>query len=257
MLSACWVYGEMTMARVRRLDYARASVGEQAWWAGLEWVLHFLRAHAAGLAAAPRPRALWGFKHPRAAAALPLLHAVLGGELRYVHVLRDPRDLDEHHAHIFVREVCPLLAGGCARTLAGQLAFRARWNRAAIQWLRDHLDERQYLVVRIEDIVSGDAQAFERVARWLARSLPDAQRPDHMVDPRRLREQLAAAAKHAARYSGAKFAPEQRRARNAAALREPSVLAAIQEWGYAPPDSGKLDKAWRVPQLWKCDRPTC
>jgi Sulfotransferase family len=113
----------------------------------------------------------WGWKNPRSMFVLPILHEIYP-QLRFIHVLRDGRDMafssnqnqpQQHYAALF---------GGAptALTFEDALRFWAKANCDVSSWGVNNLGDR-YLVLRLEDICDQPEPQIRRLLQWL--DLPD------------------------------------------------------------------------------------
>ncbi|GAB4181786.1 MAG: sulfotransferase [Thalassobaculales bacterium] len=141
------------LRRTRSLDYVPAQLpaGERA--AMLAELAGAIAAYRAGVPAGAR----WGWKNPRSMYVLPLIHAICPG-LRFVHVLRDGRDMalsdnqnqrNKHFAALFGREAE-------AADAAESIRLWQRANRDVARWGERVLGER-YVRVRLEDLCADPA----------------------------------------------------------------------------------------------------
>ncbi|MEZ4241928.1 MAG: sulfotransferase [Myxococcota bacterium] len=131
-------------------DAPRTWAGAYAWLCGLE---------------RPRPAAWWGDNTPRYVSLVPQLEQGFPGA-RYLHLVRDPRDV--------VRSALAVPFGGnTALTAAEEWVERVGAGLAAAQLVGDRL-----LCVRYEDLVTAPGPVLARIAAWLG--IDDAFRPDDL-----------------------------------------------------------------------------
>lgn len=266
------------------LEEARADGLEETFWSGVSFVLMMLRQQ---LSTCAEDHDHWGIKHPRMSLFLPWLHYVLGDELRYIHVVRDARDLTGGGPQIFYKQLCRYFSdapkdalslntpdgarGGdgnldgnrdvnrdpgrralstCNGRTASRISFNSRWNLDATSWLRRELKPHQYLIVRTEDLVSGNAACMRRVIDFAASASGGAGTVDIAADD--LARKAGLFAQHAGSYGGAKFAAEDRKALNRAALRSRAALEAMLVFGYSEPTLDTLADAWPATETDTC-----
>jgi hypothetical protein len=250
------------------LGFSREQAGERLWRRGVGFALQVLRAQTGALRhARARAHGLWGLKQPRLVALLPFFLALHGDELRYLHVVRDPRDSGSGgNGAPFERQMCSTLyrgeerrrVCGAIRTAAALEEFRAQWSLAVLDALQRVLRPHQYLVVRIEDLVAGDRAPYDRILRWV-RALPPAQRPADadLVSEGALQAVVRQASVFRDSYFGSRFSPEDRATRNDAAQAVPAVRALLSRLGYRVPNSTASPAGWQPANLWLCDQPLC
>mmetsp|Transcript_3698 Transcript_3698/g.4254 ORF Transcript_3698/g.4254 Transcript_3698/m.4254 type:complete len:419 (+) Transcript_3698:348-1604(+) len=123
----------------------------------------------------------WGFKHPRTVAMLPFLKEVLKNKtFKYIHVIRDVRDVSKGDNQAFYRSLCSQLYKGndheqnCVEAPGGKrimarMKFWSKLNFEVVKWAKTHLNEKSYLLVRIEDLVLGKPECIKRIATFLKR----------------------------------------------------------------------------------------
>lgn len=153
--------------------------------------------HLAPLAGSPRP---WGWKHPHSILLVPLLVDVWP-ELRFVHVVRDGRDMAFSGNRNQLQRYGDLAgADPGARPAVRAMAYWAWANARAADHGRELLGER-YLHVRLEDLcdapravalallrfagAGAEAHELAREAAWLVRRPPTVgrwrRRPEAVV----------------------------------------------------------------------------
>jgi hypothetical protein len=250
------------------LGFSREQAGERLWRRGVGFALEVLRAQTGALRhARARAHGLWGLKQPRLVALLPFFLALHGDELRYLHVVRDPRDSGSGgNGAPFEREMCSTLYRGEERrrvcgaigTVAALEEFRAQWSLAVLDALQHVLRPHQYLVVRIEDLVAGDRAPYDRILRWL-RALPPAQRPADadLVSEGALQAVVRQASDFRGSYFGSRFSTKDRASRNDAAQAVPAIRALFDRLGYRVPNGTASPAGWQPATLWLCDQPLC
>jgi hypothetical protein len=156
------------LAHTRSLNYRPADLP-----AGLrQSAIRELSASARRIAAeCPWAASQWGWKNPRSMFVLPILHEIYP-QLRFIHVLRDGRDMafssnqnqpQQHYAALF---------GGApiAITFEDALRFWAEANCDVSSWGLNNLGDR-YLVLRLEDMCDQPETQIGRLLQWLG--LPD------------------------------------------------------------------------------------
>jgi hypothetical protein len=248
------------------LGFAREQAGDRLWKRGVGFALQVLRRQTRELRRAhAHARGLWGLKQPRFVALLPFFLALHGEEMRYLHVVRDPRDSgDGGNGAPFERQMCSTLHRGAERRrVCGDIGkaaaleeFRAQWSLAVVDALARVLRPHQYLVVRIEDLVAGDRAPYDRILRWV-RSFPAEQRPDDLVDEDALLAVVRQATGFRDSYYGNRFSPKSRAIRNDAAQAVPAIRDLLARLGYRAPNSTASQAGWQPASLWLCDQPLC
>lgn len=128
--------------------------------------------------AKPSPGGAWGWKSPRSIFFVPLLDDVYPA-MRFVHVVRDPRDM------AFSANQRQLEAHG-SLFLTAEEQREPQPVQSALMWRRVNEDARahgskmgeRYMLIRFEDICAEPTRASERLAAFVGAD----------VDPERLRE---------------------------------------------------------------------
>lgn len=170
-----------------------------------------------------RKGVLYGFKHPRSVLLLPYMKAVLGDGFKYIHVIRDGREVATGNNKRFYRDICSLFheeRKWCTQTKKNRLRFWASFNIEMIEWFRKHGGRQQFLVVRAEDLVNNKPECLERVARFLGAN----------VNPS---EKLAADyARFVSSYNGNKLSLEDRIQLTKYTSDLPQVNKALRIFGY-------------------------
>jgi len=170
---------------------------------------------------------LWGYKHPRTALVLPYLVASLGPLLRYVHVVRDPKEVIHGANQMVYVDMCGRYYGRpCPDTLDSRLEFWTDLNMDVYHIASAQLSHSQYLVVRTEDLVLGTKSCFTRIARFV-----NANAEHTALHLGKAQNHSTA---HVGSYFGRKFSIEERKMLIAAAYRaKPRVKAALALFGYS------------------------
>jgi Sulfotransferase family len=156
------------LAHTRSLDYCPADLPAELSQAALSELSASSRRISADC---PWAMQQWGWKNPRSMFVLPILHEIYP-QLRFIHVLRDGRDMafssnqnqpQQHYAALF---------GGTptALTFEDALRFWAKANCDVSSWGVSNLGDR-YLVLRLEDICDQPEPQIRRLLHWL--DLPD------------------------------------------------------------------------------------
>lgn len=171
---------------------------------------------------------LWGFKHPRSSFVLPYISHVTNNRFRYVHVMRDGRDIAAGDNQYFFNSVCkryhtpdsPL----CEDVYENRVELWSRLNLDVLEWARRNLAPEQFMVLRIEDLVNGDKACFEKLARFTRTS---ARRAKEVV-----RASVRLFTVKQERYFGRKYTPEDREAHTNAVKSRPWSVKAFRTFGY-------------------------
>ena len=118
---------------------------------------------------------LWGFKHPRTALALPWFDYYLGKEFKFLHVLRDPKDvINGNNKQLMLKgATCALYYGKpCVPSKQMHLKFWLDVNNDIADWAASKLSPSQYLALRIEDVVYADECLIQKLASFLGVKVP-------------------------------------------------------------------------------------
>jgi len=116
----------------------------------------------------PSPDAPWGWKFPGSIHYLPLFDEVFP-RMRFIHLVRDGRDMAFSKNQIQLRGYGRLFIGSDADELPEPVRSALLWNRMnmdAARYGRAAMGER-YLVVRFEDLCADPAQELSRVWRFM------------------------------------------------------------------------------------------
>jgi len=180
---------------------------------------------------------LYGFKHPRTSLVLPLFHDVLGRKFRFVHVLRDGRDVANGSNRKMFHALCSdYFNRKCENSLSDELKFWAALNLEVYHWAQKNLHPWQYHLIRIEDIVDGRKQCLHQLSQFLG--LPDEHFYERVTD-KFLENEFAT---HQMTYSGRKWSAEQSRRFSKFASKIPEVAVAFETFGY---DLGSTERPWK------------
>ncbi len=120
---------------------------------------------------------LWGLKHPRTALLLPFFNGVLGGNFKFVHVLRDGKDvifgdnlrLFKDHCSIYY-DIEPL---ECPFSWRKRLNFWGDMNREILEYASANMSTSQYMPIRIEDVANARTDCYYKLLEFLNISLAD------------------------------------------------------------------------------------
>jgi hypothetical protein len=164
--------------RARTLKYNASNFNEKTWEYGRQFVGAMLwrtmNVSAMFRSKKNVPLRFWGMKHPRSLMILPFLAAAMGDKMRFVHVLRDPKEVvSGDNQQMFVGE-CRRYYGRmkCSRSFEKKYEFWTDMDSDALQIAKQFMTKQNYLMVRIEDFVLGDRKCFERLARFIG--IPEA-----------------------------------------------------------------------------------
>jgi hypothetical protein len=110
----------------------------------------------------------WGFKHPRTILTLPFIVSAPGSKMKFVHVIRDPKEVASgDNQRLFVTECSRYYGKGrCPRSFEMHYEFWTDVNWDVYQIARKYLSDDSYLMVRIEDLVR-DQACVERLTRFV------------------------------------------------------------------------------------------
>lgn len=114
---------------------------------------------------------LWGFKHPRASVILPYIHHVNNGRLKYIHIIRDGRDVASGDNHNYFKTLCkryhnknsPL----CIDSYENRIELWSRLNLDVVAWAKYNLHPDKFIILRIEDLVKGNKSCFYKIAKFV------------------------------------------------------------------------------------------
>jgi hypothetical protein len=156
------------LAHTRSLDYRSADLPADL----RQSAISELSAAARRIAAeCPWAASQWGWKNPRSMFVLPILHEIYP-QLRFIHVLRDGRDMafssnqnqpQQHYAALFGETPTAI-------TFVDALRFWAEANCDVSSWGLNNLGDR-YLVLRLEDMCDQPETQIRCLLQWLG--LPD------------------------------------------------------------------------------------
>lgn len=123
-----------------------------------------LNVHRRGI---PSPVAPWGFKNPRSMWLLPFL-AERFPKMRFVHVIRDPRDMMLSENRYFLRQHGHWILGSdwWRNPLAAQLELWRMGNTRAAEFGQQYLSDR-YHMLRYEDLCQRPAETVTRLLQFL------------------------------------------------------------------------------------------
>lgn len=116
----------------------------------------------------PSPETPWGWKFPGSIHFLPLLDEVFP-RMRFIHVVRDGRDMPFSRNQVQLRGYGRLFLGPDSDGLPEPVRSALLWNRMnmeAADYGRAAMGER-YLIVRFEDLCANPAQELSRVWRFM------------------------------------------------------------------------------------------
>jgi len=183
-----FVFYSKSIKACNSLGYDRDCVQDgEVWSQGVQWTTSLLQTLAddtktyATLKTTKGmyPFGLWGFKHPRASFVLPYINFVTSNRFKYVHIVRDGRDIAAGDNQYFFNSICKKYhtddSSLCDDTLVNKIELWSRLNLDVLSWGRQHLRPEQFLVVRIEDFVLGDPACFWRLANFTGTSKERAQ----------------------------------------------------------------------------------
>uniref|UniRef100_A0A7S2RGG2 Sulfotransferase domain-containing protein n=1 Tax=Mucochytrium quahogii TaxID=96639 RepID=A0A7S2RGG2_9STRA len=240
-VEAPWVY-ETILPHVPNFTFTRDTVKDEwVWWQGYEFVLSVMLKQLTYIGETTK---LWGIKQPRITLFLPYFKAILGENFRYIHVVRDFRDTALGRRKAFFRQLCPFFLEGeekdriCQGGLVNRLEFNARWNMEAVNWLQTNLEPEQFIVVRIEDLVSGKQAPLRSVLQFLQKSYPRL-----TYDTKTLQQQVQIFWDHRNSYSGVKYSEDDRRLLNIAASHRNKTIDALEFFGYHVPTTN-MNQTW-------------
>ncbi|CAK9041418.1 Uncharacterized protein SCF082_LOCUS23939 [Durusdinium trenchii] len=160
---------------LHRISFTREELQDDELWylgeqlvANITWQMYWQVREDARVDKSLHPSLLFGFKHPRTALLLPFYKPVLGDKFKFIHVLRDGRDVANGSNRQMFQGLCSDYFGRkCKNTLTQRLEFWAAMNLEVHNWGREHLGAGQYLMLRIEDLIEGRAGCVRAVSDLL------------------------------------------------------------------------------------------
>lgn len=165
------------LAHSHSLNYNSSHVSSELWHAGRQFVAKVIRKSLdATIEDKSTKRNItnakmcdpWGFKHPRTSLLLPIFKATLGSSFKFVHVLRDGKDVVFGNNDRMFRDLCtPYFGKACPNTMVMSLKFWAELNKDIFEWAAEHLSPAQYFPLRIEDLVSGNKDCYKLLADFV------------------------------------------------------------------------------------------
>lgn len=213
------------------------------WYSGLQITLRIMLEQ---LRLSSNDAPFISLKQPRSTLFLPFMKTIFGHQLRYIHLLRDPRDLAAGTFPKFYRDLCRYFYDSlqdlrqCNGGIRNRLEFDARYNLEAVEWLTRNLQANQYLVTRIEDLVNtGNEKCLQRIIDFIKLDHAGWETPYAT-----LQEQAQNFAKHNASFCGRKFSALERTSVNKGSLVREKVLETIRQLGYQVPVLEHLDDLW-------------
>ena len=223
------------------LDYNASSMSASKWSMGRQFVAQMVLKSMETSHGLREPGARldpWGFKHPRTALVLPLLHSVLGERFKFIHVLRDGKDVAMGDNNRLFREQCAKYYGRqCPNTLLLKTQFWSDLNFDVARFALRELGPRQYFPVRIEDLVTGDRPCFERLAHFLLDDVEDFSPTGADFDGRVTRA-IQANAGHGSSYNGKKWSPDEKQMLWNHVPHSNRTREALRFWGYGQQQFG-------------------
>lgn len=251
----CFVFYAKSIDHCSAADYNRSCVNDAGIWnTGVQWssqlfrtLLNHTRAYTLRKSNQEQfSFGLWGFKHPRSAFILPYLSYVTGKRMRYVHIMRDGRDIAAGDNQYFFNSVCkqyhyegsPL----CVDVFVNRVELWARLNVDVLRWASRNLAPEDFMLVRIEDLVLGDAGCYERLAR-VSRT-GDARAAEVIAKSIRLFTVKQE------RYFGRKYSKDVRGEYERAVKARPASLSAFKAFGYDVDQWGTVGDCatWTIPE---------
>lgn len=116
----------------------------------------------------PEQQRTWGWKAPRSLLLMPMLESSIPG-LRFIHVLRDGRDMAYSNNQNQLRKHGPALLSKQQLNKAEWLQSMAFWQRANLRAAHhgQNFMAGRYLRVRYEDVLSNDTETMANLANFL------------------------------------------------------------------------------------------
>jgi hypothetical protein len=221
------------MKMAHSINYNESVVPEDFWQRGRQWVAKMIDRtmtvsqqlrEAHGVAKLDP----WGFKHPRTALLLPYWHSTLGGKFKFIHVLRDGKDVSQGENQIIFQDHCALYYGrACSDSIGQHFAFWADLNRDIFEYvMQSSLHADQYLAIRVEDLVVGNEACYRRLAAFVG----SAGAADGFQE--RLQSAVKASRTHVSSYFGKKWSPGLKHEVEQHTRGHRAAKLALEFWGY-------------------------
>jgi len=174
--NARMVYLE-ALSTLHTLDFGKANLTSDMWFRGLQFTSLALLARLEVHNKNGRT-GLYGFKHPRSSLMLPFFQHILGSRLKFVHVVRDGRDVAGGANQLMFKSLCSVYNG---RTCVSydkreRLEFWGKTNLEVHDFASGHLGAGHYYSLRIEDLVNGEKDCLFKLSEMLDVSEADYHR---------------------------------------------------------------------------------
>ena len=132
---------------------------------------------------------------------LPFLVSALGNRMRFIHVVRDPKEVVSGRNQKIYHDNCPRHYGfECSDQMRRRFQFWADANREQYEFAKKHLTSDSYLVVRTEDFVAGREACYRRLARFV--------HVDEKLSAESLERAITTTTSHAGSYFGTPLTAE-------------------------------------------------
>lgn len=239
---------KLGLHRARTVQYNQSFFSEKSWEWGRQFIgsvlTRSMNASAQFRASRGRPLGLWGFKHPRTVLVLPFLISAMGNKMRFVHVLRDPKEVVMgDNQQMFVGE-CRRYYGRekCSRSYEKKSEFWADVNMDVLSLARKHLTDESYMVVRTEDFVDGKEDCFRRLAKFVGVT------PATIEE--RLNRSMSTSIEHRLSYFGSKVPVDTKKYVVTALEQAPQrVRDAVDLFGYSTEHFALTTDCTKIPRI--------
>lgn len=124
----------------------------------------------------------WGFKNPRAMFILPELHKLYPG-MRYIHVIRDGRDMSLGNEFVMRNVYVPAYLKDEEKGLSDaeqMILFWGRSNSRVVDYCREHM-HKQSIIVRFEDLCDNPVDQITRILELAGLPLDKIQQTTGLV----------------------------------------------------------------------------
>lgn len=214
------------ISNLHSLKYGSDASSFEWWNCGKQYVAKMLSKTMSLMEQEDRPLDPWGFKHPRTALLLPFWHSSMGRKFKFIHVLRDGKDVIEGDNEKLYNDHCePYYGRPCDKSLKQRLDFWADLNREIFEYaMESSMAADQYLAIRTEDIVAGNYECFKRLATFIG--LTDEQM--NLLVPRAVDSSRG----HMSSYYGSKWKDDVKLRTEHVADADAVGSKQLQFWGY-------------------------
>lgn len=187
---------------------------------------------------------MWGWKGPRSIYYLPVFQRIFQGRFRYIHVIRDGRDVArgdnqmQFNSNCKWLGLCPSAQPKKSSRADLRLEFWARLNRDVYNYGKQVLNSSTYFALRIEDLALGDPRpTLRKLAKFLGRPEPRGAELDRLAE---------LCSGHAKSYGGGKYTAAERAGHMKEFQASRRGIETLRNLGYKTNDWG-LEPGWEPP----------